>query len=81
MTHSRPPLSRESFQASADLYAILRADEAEVVTQFDEEVSELEEQAAMQISFGVVCREAQKLQHIGIFEDAECVRVHLSRRW
>ena len=56
--------------AAADLHGILRADEAEVVTEFDEEILEFEEQTVMEIGLGVAGGKAEELQHVGVFEDA-----------
>jgi hypothetical protein len=52
----------------ADLDWILGTDKAEVSPQLNQEVLELEKQAAMQIRFPMHLRQIEKLQHVRIFE-------------
>src|ERR1700722_17747629 len=64
-----------------NLNRIFGADETEVPSQLDQKHSELFQQAAMQICFGMDRWETEKFQVIGILENAECFRVCLSHHW
>lgn len=67
---------------STHLHRELRSDEAEIAAQFDEEAAKLAQQAAVQVGLGLVDRQAQELQRVGVLEKA-CGRItmNFSHRW
>ncbi len=66
---------------ATDLHGILRSNEAEIASQLDQKVLQLVQQTTMQVCFRMGRRQTEKLHGIGIPEDAEGFRVHLSHRW
>ena len=56
--------------AASDLERELRPDEAEVASEFDQELAQLGEQARMQVGFGVRLGQIQEVEHVGVLEGA-----------
>jgi hypothetical protein len=68
--------------SSTHLHRKLGAYEAEVAAQLDEEGAQLAEQTVVQIGLGIVWRQAQEFQRVGILEIVGGhVTMHFSHRW
>lgn len=65
----------------ANLHRKLGANRAEVVPQLDQEVFEPTQQALAQVRLAVALRQAEKLEDVGIFEDAKRLWMTLSHHW
>ena len=64
----------------ADLDGVMAADEAEVAAEFDEEILEFFNQAAMEIGFGMILGQVEKLNQITVFKDGRGVGMQFSQR-
>ena len=68
--------------ATAYLYGIFGADETEVAPEFDEELPESREQAVVQVGLAVGIWQIEKLDKIGVLENAaDGITMSLSHRW
>ena len=65
----------------ANLHRKLGANKAEVAPQLDQEVPEPTQQALVQVRLAVALRQAEKLEQVSIFEDAERLWMTLSHHW
>jgi hypothetical protein len=63
-----------------DLEWILCTAEAEIATQFDQELFELCEETLLQFVFRVPGRKVQEFQEIGVFEDVGSIGLQFSQR-
>ena len=65
---------------ATDLHRVFGADEAEVAAEFGDETAQITQQTGMKISLGVVLRQAEKLQDVGVFKEFGGLRVNFSQR-
>ncbi len=66
--------------AATDLERILAANKAKISTEFDQELFELHNKAALEVGFRVAGRKVEKLQQIGILKNANCLGVDVQNR-
>ena len=58
--------------AAADLQRVFGPDETKVAAQLDQKILQTVQQSAMEICLAVPSRQPEKLNHIGVLEDADC---------
>ena len=65
----------------AHLQRVFAADKTEVAPEFEQELAQLHQQAALQVAFKVGSGQVEKLDQVAVFEHAGRVGVGLCHQW
>jgi len=80
----QPAMKEKQVQSKilpAHLERVFGADKAKIPPQLGDEAPQIAQQAAVQICLGMVRRQAEKFECVGVFEDVQSLGVQLPHQW